>query len=130
MIKKISLIVFTSFTLLACKKEPGIGGNGSISGSILTKKYNASFTQILGFYPGADHYVYIVFGDHMGYDKRIKSDFNGDFTFDFLYPGKYLIYTYSADSSGNELSGQVVIKKEIELGKNENLTTPRFVIYE
>ena len=124
----LTLLVLTCF--IACKKEPGIGGNGSIKGSVITKKYNATHTQLIGTFPSADQYVYIVFGDHVGYDKRIKTDYNGEFEFDFLYPGKYELYTYSADSTGNALSGQMVITRDVQLKKNESQTIQRFVVYE
>lgn len=114
----------------SCEKEPGIGGNGSIGGKIITHDYNASFTQLLGKYPAADQYVYIVFGNHNGYDKRIKTDYNGFYRFNFLYPGEYTIYTYSADTSGNILSGQVVVKQDIELKKDKDYTLPDLVVYD
>lgn len=127
----IQKFIFIGLIMLSsCKKEPGIGGNSSITGHVQVRHFNATFTQLLGTYPGADHYVYIVFGDNKGYDKRIKTDYAGNFEFDYLYPGNYTVYTYSQDSSGLILSGQVAIKQNIELGKKENKEIQTFVIYE
>jgi len=123
-------MISLALLILGCKKEPGIGGNGILHGHVQTRHFNASFTQFLGTYPAADHYVYLVFGNHQGYDKRIKTDYNGDFQFEYLYPGQYTVYTYSIDSSGTVLSGQTVIKKTIDLKKNENKEMETFVIYE
>lgn len=127
-------IIFNLFLLSivfsACKKEPGIGGNGSITGKVITNDYNATFTDLIGIYPAADQYVYIVFGDHVGYDKRIKTDYNGVYRFSFLYPGKYTIYTYSIDNTGNELSGRITIKREIQLSKNQHYEMSDIIIYE
>ncbi len=116
--------------LTSCKKEPGIGGNSSIQGHIDVHHYNASFSQLLGIYPAADHYVYIVYGSHNGYDKRIKTDYDGNFEFNYLYPGDYSIYTYSLDSTGMILSGQSVIKQDVHLGKKEAFQLQSFVVYE
>jgi len=124
---KISCILLLFWS---CKKEPGVGGNGSITGKIIAHNYNATFTSLLGIYPAADHYVYIVYGDKVGYDKRIKTDYNGFYRFPFLYPGKYTIYTYSADNTGTQLSGQITIKQEIQLSKNQDFQMPDIIIYE
>lgn len=105
--------------LVGCKKEPGVGGNASITGSVWAKNYNASFTTLIGEYPAKDVYVYIVYGDNKGYDRRIKTDYNGNFNFPFLYKGKYTIYTYSLDSTLQDLSGSIPIVKEIEITQNK-----------
>jgi hypothetical protein len=128
--KKIFVLLFSLMVFLSCRKEPGIGGNGMIQGHVQTRHFNASFTQLLGTYPAADHYVYIVFGDHQGFDKRIKTDYNGDYQFEYLYPGNYSVYTYSLDSSGTVLSGQIVLKQEVNLAKKEVKDLENFVIYE
>ncbi|NBV36592.1 MAG: hypothetical protein EBR94_04875 [Bacteroidetes bacterium] len=113
-----------------CKKEPGVGGNASISGQVITRKFNATFTGILGTYPSADHYVYIVYGDNVGYDGRTKTDNNGYYKFQYLYPGKYKIYTYSKDSTGQILSGTVAVTNEVVLKRNGHSEMPNFIIYE
>lgn len=114
-----------------CKKEPGIGGNASITGSVWVKNYNASFTTLIGEYPGKDVYVYIVYGNNKGYDKRIKTDYNGNFRFPFLYEGKYTLYTYSLDSTLQDLSGKISIVKEVEITENkQDFTMEPFVIFE
>lgn len=123
------IIIWLAF-FWSCKKEPGVGGNGSITGKIITHNYNATYTNLLGVYPAADHYVYIVYGNNVGYDKRIKTDYNGVYRFSFLYPGKYTIYTYSADNTGTQLSGQITIKKEIQLSKNQDYQIPEIIVYE
>lgn len=123
-------VVICLLVVGSCKKEPGVGGNGSITGKIITRKFNATFTAILGTYPSADHYVYIVYGDNVGYDGRTKTDDKGFFKFQYLYPGKYKIYTYSKDSTGQVLSGLVSIDREIHLKRKEKVVTPDIITYE
>lgn len=117
--RMISLVFLSTLPLLnGCKKE-GIGGDGKIQGYLHVHKWNATFTQFIGEYPGKDQYVYIVYGDHYGYDKRIKTDYNGNFEFPFLYKGDYTIYAYSRDSAYVDASGTVAIVKKVSLTKNK-----------
>ena len=125
-----SILLLSVLFLWGCKKEPGVGGNASISGKVIVRKYNATFTSFLGEYPAQDHYVYIVYGEHSGYDSRIKTDYEGNYQFRFLYPGKYTVYTYSLDSTGQSLSGQIVVKQVAELNRKEAKVLSNMQIHE
>jgi hypothetical protein len=114
------LCVFLLGSFFSCKK-PGIGGEAKIIGFVNVKKYNATFTQYIGEYPGKDLYVYIVFGNHSGYDKRIKTDFQGRFEFANLYKGDYTVYMYSRDSTLNDLSGIVPVSQQVTIVKYKSL---------
>jgi hypothetical protein len=97
---KVLFIVFLAGLLLtSCTKEPGIGGNASISGRLYAKHYNSTFTVLLSEYPAPDEYVYLVFGDETNYGTRIKTNYKGEFEFNYLYPGSYTVYAYSIDSA-------------------------------
>lgn len=113
-INTLCLSIFILLTLIACKK-PGIGGDAKISGVVNVQKWNSTFTQYLGTYPGKDIYVYIVYGRHDGYDKRIKTDYNGRFEFPYLYKGEYQIFTYSRDSSFSDLSGTIAVVRDVRI---------------
>lgn len=126
--KKLIPLILLTLTL-GCKKEPGVGGHATLTGHITVRDYNANFTQFLGTYDGANEYVYIVYGNHSGYDQRIKTDYNGDFQFAYLYPGKYTVYTYSIDSTFQSLSGYVAVVQEIELAKRESKQLDGFIIF-
>lgn len=116
-ISQIQLLAFF-FCLSSCKKE-GIGGEAKIQGYVHVKKWNATFTQFIGEYPGKDVYVYIVYGDHIGYDQRLKTDYNGMFEFRYLYKGNYKVYAYSRDSAYLDASGTKAIVKEININKRD-----------
>ncbi len=106
--------------LFSCKKEEGIGGDASIKGNVLVRDYNTNFTQLIGQYPAEDVYVYLVFGDNTGYDRRIKTDYNGNFFFKYLYPGDYKVYVYSTDSTLTDLNNFVAVVKNVHLdGRKE-----------
>ena len=108
-------------TLAACRKEEGVGGDASIKGQLWTYAVNSSFAgtiadtaQAYAQYAAEDTYVYIVYGDHSGFDKRIKTDYNGYFEFSFLYPGDYTIYAYSFDPLEIDTQSPVIKKVHIE----------------
>lgn len=82
-----------------CAKEPGIGGNGTISGKVYAHHYNTTFTVLLNEYYVPDTYVYLVFGDNVNYGTRVKTNYKGEFEFNYLYEGTYTVYTYSVDSA-------------------------------
>ncbi len=117
---KILLCIFLIGSSYSCKK-PGIGGEAKITGFVNVKKYNATFTQYIGEFPGKDLYVYIVFGNHSGYDKRIKTDYQGRFEFANLYKGDYTVYLYSRDSTLTDLSGIVPVTHQVILEKYKSV---------
>lgn len=108
------LLIAFSWIIVSCKKDAGFGGDASIEGSVKVYVVNGQFTDTLASYPGKDLYVYIKYGDHTGYDKRIKTDYDGNFLFDHLYPGEYELYTYSSDPISPDGLRAVVVNTTIE----------------
>jgi hypothetical protein len=124
------LILFAIALLSACKKSPGEGGKTSVKGKIIVEDWNGAFTVKNGEYTGADEDVYIVYGDHVGYDDRTRADYNGEFEFKYLRKGKYKIYVYSEDKTLQSKSGNVAVVKEVELsGKKGTITLEQITIY-
>jgi uncharacterized surface anchored protein len=110
----------------ACKKDPGTGGAGTISGTIskevrvvLTNPSTAIYTV-----PAADVEVYIVYGEHLSPDDKVMTDYNGNFEFRNLRKGKYTIYTYSRDTTGQNPPVvdpmKMAVLQEVELTDNED----------
>jgi len=111
------LILFLSLaSVFAACKEAGQGGDAAIRGYVHVQKWNSTFTQFISEFPAKDVYVYIIYGDRtFGYDDRVKTDFNGNFEFSYLYEGRYRVYTYSKDSTLNDPSGIVPVVREINI---------------
>lgn len=130
--KKLFLISFCSALLLACKKEEGVGGDASISGQVWSHvvEINQTFIDTLAELPAEDTYVYIVYGDHTGFDKRVKTDYNGYFNFKYLYPGNYTIYVYSFDPF-DEIDQRSPVIRQVEIKeRKENVEVERIEILE
>lgn len=124
----------TLFIITSCEKEPGEGGNSTISGKVYVKDYNGTFTVLNGEYYGPDEDVYIVYGgksdNTFGYDDDVKTCYDGTYEFKFLRPGKYTVYAYSKDSNFQEPSGVIPIIYEIEISeKNQEVEVPDLVIF-
>ena len=125
--RTIVIAVLCTLLLISCKKEEGVGGDASISGQVWTYAVNGSFSDTIAEYPAEDTYVYIVYGDNTGFDKRIKTDYNGNYAFNFLYPGNYTLYVYSFDPL--EIDGQSpVIRKVTIEGRKEEFEMERIEI--
>ncbi len=100
MFKKSAVIISGMLLMFsACSKDAGIGGEASIYGKVYARHYNSTFTVLLSEYYVPDTYVYLVYGDDINYGTRIKTNYDGEFEFNYLYPGDYTIYTYSIDSA-------------------------------
>jgi hypothetical protein len=122
---------FIAFAIIAasCKKEPGVGGDAEISGQVWTYALNGSATDTIAEYPAEDTYVYIVYGENTGFDKRVKTDYNGEFRFSFLYPGDYTLYVYSFDPTPESIDGQSPVIKKVKIEeRKEEIEIERFEI--
>ena len=125
--RTILLGVLCTLLFMACKKEEGVGGDASINGRVWTYAVNGSFTDTIAEYPAEDTYVYIVYGDNTGFDKRIKTDYDGFFKFNYLYPGNYTIYVYSFDPL--EIDGQSPVIRQVVINeRKENIELERIEI--
>ena len=108
-------LLLVALIAIACCKKAGYGGDASIRGYVHVLHFNSTFTQYISQYPGKDLYVYVVYGNHPGYDKRIKTDYNGNFEFPYLYKGDYKVYVYSRDSTFTDPSGMVAVVRNISI---------------
>lgn len=123
-------IILLLITFTACKKQEGSGGDASIYGKIHVKHYNSTFTQFISEYPGSDLYVYIIYGDDISYGQRLKTNYNGEFEFKYLYKGDYKVYTYSLDSTLNDPSDKIAVVKDVHInGKKEKVDAGTFEIF-
>jgi len=131
MIRPTALFIILFLMLISSCKKPGYGGDASITGYVHVQKWNATFTQYIGEYPGKDIYVYIVYGSHSGYDKRIKTDYEGKFEFPYLYTGEYKIYLYSRDSTFSNASGTAPVIRQVNItDRTETFTIDTLLIFQ
>ena len=135
--KKTLFFLILAAAFVSCEKDPGTGGAGKISGTI-SKEIRVVLTSPNTFQyivPAADVDVYIVYGEHVSPDDKVVTNYDGEFEFRNLRKGKYTIYVYSRDTTGqNPITidpTKMVILEEVELTDNEDhAVVPDLTIYD
>ena len=95
------LLFSIAITLCACQKDAGDGGNSSIRGTV-KKEIRLILDNpntVQNIVPASDYDMYIQYGDHTSPDDRIQTNYNGEFEFLNLRPGKYTVYCFSKDTN-------------------------------
>ena len=81
-------IVFLSFLIvllpLSCQKSEGLGGTGSIAGTITEQFYNDDYSLLIYEKPAVDEEVYIVYGNSEELGNRVRTNNLGQFRFKYL----------------------------------------------
>lgn len=129
-----TLIIITALLFAACKKEAGEGGTSSITGrvdiiyrAILTNPTPADTSGAF------DTEVYINYGDQIGPNDRIRTNYKGEYEFPNLRPGKYTIYVYSRDTMPITIIDpeKMVVKREVTIDKRkQKVEVPLMYIYD
>ncbi len=126
----VAITVFAALVFTSCEKSPGEGGNATITGSVWVRNYNSTYTSLISEYAGAKEDVYIVYGENVGYDDKVETDYQGYYRFNYLRPGKYTIYVFSEDSTLTSPDGNIAIVKEVEITESDQvLAVPQIIIY-
>lgn len=129
--KKLAILYLLVFLLFSCTKKEGEGGTASINGSVLVKLVSDDFQNEYAEFPDQGRDVYIVYGDDSFYSDKTETHYDGTYHFGYLRKGKYQIYAYSDDESGQSESGVVPVIKEVEITKNGQIVeTPAITIYD
>lgn len=111
-----ALILLTVLLSFSCKKTAGEGGKATITGKIWVENWDSNFLVKKYEYAGTDEDVYIIYGDHLSYDDKTKSNYNGEFEFKYLREGKYKVYIFSdKKQTTTSQDPQNAVVKEIEI---------------
>lgn len=122
--KPISLKLLTAVGVLltafvaSCTQTPGDGGRASLTGHVeeearlvLTNGNSAQGEP----YPARDHNVFLIYGDNVGPDDQVETNFEGNFVFPWLRPGDYTVYVYSEDTSGVNPPQDLVVLQQVTI---------------
>jgi len=106
----------------SCQKDEGLGGTGSISGTLTEQFYNDDFSLLIYEKPAVDEEIFIVYGKDEGLGNRVRTNDLGQFMFKYLYPGDYRVFYVSRDSSlALPLEDEKVYELELERGEEHDL---------
>lgn len=100
--RTIFLVFGAAALVVSCKKTPGDGGLATIRGNVV-EEIRFVLTNPATYateYPAPDEDVWIVYGDNVSPNERVRTNYDGEFEFQFLRPGEYTIYVYSNDTTG------------------------------
>jgi hypothetical protein len=136
---KLQLFIWVIAVLLAlasCKKEAGDGGNSSIKGKI-TKELRVVLNNpgtAVGTFPAADEDVYIIYGNHISPDDRVQTNYDGEYEFLYLRPGKYKVYAFSKDTNAVDVpwdEDHMTVLQELEITEgNQQVLAADMTIYD
>ncbi len=129
--QKIYFIIFLSALLVlssSCEKDPGEGGQASITGKVYVKEYNGNCSELRDEYFGVDEEVYIIAGDDPSYFERLRTGPDGVFWFPYLRKGKYQVYAISENCSVPGQREPIIKVVEIDERKQELVTEDIIVI--
>ena len=114
----ILIVVQASFvTIISCKKDPGKGGSSSLTGRVLVRDYNSTYTVLQEEYYGQAEDVYIIYGDDKFASDRTRTNYDGTYEFPYLQKGTYHVYAYSDDST-LQSNAKIPVIRDVAIGKN------------
>ena len=115
------LMALMGFLAVSCEKSEGLGGTGSIAGTIIEQFYNDDFSDLIHSAPAVDEDVFILFGNDETPGDRVITGTSGEFRFDYLYPGTYSVYFKSQDTATIYEDEWNMIQVTLENGEKVNL---------
>lgn len=127
------------FGLSGCKKYEGVGGRSKITGklTINEKLYiNGVLSQTVS-YPAATEDVYITYGTQDSiFDDKIECNYDGSFSFDYLFPGTYTVFAYneifhtgnSVTNNDDDYYTKEPVKFTVEVGKNNTVDLGEIIV--
>jgi hypothetical protein len=123
-----ALLAFALVIAMAsCNKEPGRGGNSSITGKVFVQNYSNSCSNLDAEFYGVDEDVFIIYGDDPSYSDNVKTGPGGVFWFPNLRKGTYTIYALSESCIPSQ--GDTIISQKVEItGRNETIEIPDLVV--
>ncbi len=113
-------LLLVPLLFLGCSKAPGIGGRAQITGKLIGKFYSdTQLTAFTGFSFLSDERVYIIYGNEKTqYDDDLRTSYDGSFEFNYLRPGKYVVFMYENCYPCASLQKEKLFEVEIT-GKDE-----------
>ena len=98
--KFLCLLPAVFFIFSSCNKNEGLGGSSSIQGYVYNVVHNADdFSFTPDTVPAAEEKIYIVYSDNEDdpvAEKRVETNRNGMYRFQYLRKGNYVVYAYSS----------------------------------
>ncbi|MEJ5264003.1 MAG: hypothetical protein WHT29_01670 [Bacteroidales bacterium] len=112
-------VLFIILTGAGCKKEPG-----EVGGIVMQKIYDNDFKYLQRIQPAPEADVFLAEAGTMAVIDRVRTSFNGLYSFTSVDDGNYVVFVYSDDTS--RVANPVAISSaqfEVKAGKIVKLDT-------
>lgn len=130
-------ILFLSFLFISCEKEAGEGGTSVISGKVykLATFQNSSTGTIdtLYFHEDSKKDVYIIYSNNENdlYDDSFETNWNGEYRFEYLRKGEYIVFTYADSTDANSVEYDYPVFQHVNIENNNQIyDLPDFIIHQ
>lgn len=130
-------ILCLNLLLFSCEKDAGEGGTSAISGKVykLATFQNSSTGNIdtLYFHEDAKKDVYIIYSNNEDdvYDDSFETNWNGEYRFEYLRKGEYIVFTYADSTDANSIQYDYPVFQYIKIeNNNQTYSLPDFIIHQ
>lgn len=126
--KRLSVIIlFIAAVMCSCNNEEGLGGRGTICGSV-QRVYHADddYTLTADTMPASKADVFIVYGDDVIYGDDMETGHDGSYVFNYLTPGDYTLFAYSTLPTG-EKKAEI---QHVTLPRGATVNVPTIYVHE
>lgn len=109
----------------SCEKPAGEGGTSEINGKVtyFTISYNAqTSSNDTTYYPKSGKDVFIIYSNNEDdlFDDKTETDWNGNFKFQYLRKGDYIIYTYVDSVVVNDVTYDHPVFNHVNISENNS----------
>jgi hypothetical protein len=113
----------------ACTKGPGVGGRATINGKVWGVNLGSSLSipRDSGYLANED--VFISYGDATTMSDNQKTGFDGSYSFTYVRPGKYRVWTLSKQLYGISKLDSVVIQEVTVSSNKEQVVVSDLRVY-
>lgn len=103
-------------------------GKARIRGRVKVMNYNSDYSVLLEEYYAVDERVYLVDPRNPFAVDDVRTNLDGYYEFDDLFPGEYWVYIYGEDSTGQTPGGILPVVDTVQIsGNNESILLPELV---
>lgn len=109
----------------SCEKPAGEGGSSEINGKVtyFTISYNAqTSSNDTTYYPKSGKDIFIIYSNNEDdlFDDKTETDWNGNFKFQYLRKGDYIIYTYVDSVVVNDITYNYPVFNHVSISENNS----------
>lgn len=132
--RNIVFLAVITLCFYSCEKPAGEGGTSEINGKVtyFTISYNAqTSSNDTNYYPKSGKDIFIIYSNNEDdlFDDKTETDWNGNFKFQYLRKGDYIIYTYVDSVVVNDVTYDYPVFNHVNISKNNSsITLEEYII--